>query len=250
MPRKAREKSESEIYHVMIRGINQQQIFEDDEDKEKFIQVLRECKAISEFKLFAYCLMSNHIHLLIKVGKEDLGKIFKRIGGRYVYWYNIKYQRNGHLFQDRFKSEPVKDDKYFLTVIRYIHQNPIKAKICNNIEDYNYSSYGRYVKDMNLDLVDIDYVYQVVSKDEFLKFNNENSIDKCLDIEEETKIRLTDEQAKKVIERYTKCKSVSEFQRLEIADRDKYIKILKEKGISIRQLSRLTGISYYIIQKA
>ena len=88
--------------------------------------------------------MGNHIHLLIKPEKEPLEQVFKRIGGRYVYWYNVKYQRVGHLFQDRFKSEPVEDDSYFLTVIRYIHQNPVKAGLCKNIKDYKYSSYAEY----------------------------------------------------------------------------------------------------------
>ena len=70
MPRQARKHSESGIYHVMLRGINQQQIFEDTEDCEKFIQILKECKAVSDFKIFAYCLMNNHIHLLIKFEKR------------------------------------------------------------------------------------------------------------------------------------------------------------------------------------
>ena len=127
MPRTARTKSESGIYHVMLRGINQQVIFKDEEDNRKFLEVLNDCKAVSGYKLFAYCLMGNHIHLLIKVEKEDLEQIFKRIGGRFVYWYNGKYSRGGHLFQDRYKSEPVETDEYFLAVLRYIHQNPVKA---------------------------------------------------------------------------------------------------------------------------
>ena len=105
MPRQARKKSSSGIYHIMLRGINQQQIFEDSEDYNKFLQVLKDSKAISEFKIFAYCLMGNHIHLLIQEQKEPIEQIMKRIATRFVYWYNIKYQRVGHLFQDRFKSE-------------------------------------------------------------------------------------------------------------------------------------------------
>ena len=79
--------------------------------------------------LLAYCLMGNQIHLLLKEGKESLEQVFKRIGGRFVYWYNVKYQRVGHLFQDSFKSERVDDEAYLLAVIRYIHQNPVKAGI-------------------------------------------------------------------------------------------------------------------------
>ena len=140
MPRLPRQKSESGIYHIMLRGINQQTIFEDEEDYLKFIETLKEYKAVSGYKVFAYCLMSNHIHILIKVEKEDLDLIMKRIGGSYVYWYNWKYYRKGHLFQDRFKSEVVEDDAYFLTVLRYIHQNPVKAGIIKNIDQYKYSS--------------------------------------------------------------------------------------------------------------
>ena len=104
MPRQARIKSESGIYHIMLRGINGQQIFEDEEDNQKFIEVLKDFKAVSEYSVFAYCLMGNHAHLLMKVGAEELEKVFKRIGGRYVYWYNNKYRRRGHLFQDRTKA--------------------------------------------------------------------------------------------------------------------------------------------------
>ena len=108
----------------MVRGIDRQIIFNNDEDYSKYVEILRECKAISKFKLFAYCLMDNHVHLLLKAEDEDLSQIFKRIGVRYVYWYNWKYNRRGHLFQDRYRSEAVEDDSYFLTVLRYIHQNP------------------------------------------------------------------------------------------------------------------------------
>ena len=110
MPRLPRQKSDSGIYHIMLRGINQQVIFEDDEDYFKFIETLENYKAVSGYKLFAYCLMSNHIHILIKVEKEDLDLIMKRIAGSYVYRYNWKYYRKGHLFQDRFKNYNKKNE--------------------------------------------------------------------------------------------------------------------------------------------
>ena len=137
MPRQARRLSESGIYHIMLRGINRQQIFEDPEDYDKFIDVLKACKEVSGFEIYAYCLMGNHIHLLIKPDKEPLELIFKRIGSRYVYWYNWKYNRTGHLFQDRFKSEPVDSDEYFLTVLRYIHCNPVKSGLTDDIFTYH-----------------------------------------------------------------------------------------------------------------
>ncbi len=247
MPRQARKKSESGIYHIMLRGINQQQIFEDTEDCEKFIQILHECKAVSDFKIFAYCLMNNHIHLLIKFEKEPIEQVFKRIGARYVYWFNVKYQRVGHLFQDRFKSEPVDDDSYFLTVLRYIHQNPVKAGICKKVEDYKHSSYKEYIT--KTWLVDTDFVFDMISKKEFVRYNNEVNFDKCLEIEETTKIRVTDEQAKRIIKKISNCENSTEFQALDPRLRDEYIAILKQNGLSIRQISRLTGISFGVVRK-
>ena len=98
MPRQARRKSESGIYHIMLRGINRQVIFEDDEDSQHFLETLKNYKAISGYKIFAYCLMSNHIHLLLKVEKEDIDLIVKRIASSYVYWYNWKYNTRGRFY--------------------------------------------------------------------------------------------------------------------------------------------------------
>ena len=248
MPRRARILSESGIYHVMLRGINQQQIFEEAEDYEKFIQIIADCKTISGYKLFAYCLMGNHIHLLIKPEAETLEQIFKRIGGRFVYWYNIKYCRKGHLFQDRFKSEPVDDARYFWTVLRYIHQNPLKAQLCTKIENYPYSSYSEYMTESNL--IDTDHVFSMMTMEEFVGYHHEDCSANCMDIEEKPVIRVTDEQAKIIIEKVSKCKTVSDFQALDKLSRDKYLIKFRRKGLSLRQISRLTGVSLPIVRKA
>ena len=231
----------------MLRGINGQQIFADNEDYEKLLEILKYCKAISEFEIFAYCLMSNHIHLLLKEVKEPIEQIMKRITTRFVYWYNIKYQRSGHLFQDRFKSEPVENDEYFLTVIRYIHQNPVKAGICKKPQDYIFSSYNEFFKKQTF--VDCGFVFGMIEKEGFIKFNSEKAFEQCLDIEDKPKIKVTDEQARKIIEKYSKCKNVSEFQELDIRTRDKCLRKFRESGLSIRQISRLTGVSFSIVRK-
>ena len=143
MPRTARIKTESNIYHVMMRGINRQDIFEDEEDRYRFMTVLGRCKELSEFKLHAFVLMSNHIHLLIEPVGEPLEVIFKRICTSYAVWFNRKYMRAGHLFQDRFRSEGVGTDQYYKTVLRYIMQNPIKAGMVSSMEQYRWSSYPK-----------------------------------------------------------------------------------------------------------
>ena len=245
MPRQARRKSESGIYHIILRGINQQQIFEDEEDSYRFLETLSKYKEQCGYEIYAYCLMGNHIHILLKEGKENLTLVLKRIAGSYVYWYNWKYRRSGHLFQDRFKSEPVEDDTYFLTVVRYIHQNPIKAGICKNIDRYKFSSYNEYIN--NATIVDTDFCFGIIDKEQFLEFNNEFSNEICLDINDND-FRLTDDEAMKIIWKICKCKSVSDFQKLDKVKRNYYIEKIYQRGLSIRQISRLTGLSRKIVE--
>lgn len=246
MPRTARQKSKTGIYHVMLRGINQQRIFEDDEDNEKLLKVLDDCKMVSEFELYGYCLMGNHVHFLIKTIKEDLDQIFKRIGARYVYWYNWKYRRTGHLFQDRFKSESVENERYFLTVLRYIHQNPIKAGLCSAANEYKWSSYNEYVKKRRI--VDIAPAMSMMGLDEFVKFNNSENSDYCL--EDTPAFRLTDGDAREIMRKLCNCGTVEEFQKIDFQDRSVNLKRLKDVGISIRQINRLTGVSKGIVERA
>ena len=145
MSRQPRVSSGTEIYHVMMRGINHQNIFEEPEDYYQFINTLDRLRVLyddlglpcgTSFTLYGYCLMANHFHLLIREREDTIGNIVKRIASSYVYYYNHKYLRDGHLFKERFKSEPVNDMEYFTTLLRYIHQNPVKAGIVTEVKDY------------------------------------------------------------------------------------------------------------------
>jgi putative transposase len=252
MPRAARAKSETGIYHIMLRGINRQNIFEDEQDSERFLQILQECKAASGFALYSYCLMGNHLHLLLKVQNEGLEQIFRRIGARFVYWYNWKYKRSGHLFQDRFKSEPIENDSYFLTVLRYLHQNPLKANLCKSVDAYKWSSYNDYIKESGI--TDTDFALSLFNTDktqakkQFAVFHKEESTAQCLELDEEA-YRLTDDEARKIIRKISGLKNAADFQKMDIKKRDKALQRLKENGLSIRQIARLTGVSKGIIER-
>lgn len=245
MPRAARLKSGSGIYHIMLRGINRQQIFEDEEDRAHFLETLENYKDQCGYTIYAYCLMGNHIHILLKESKEDVTLIFKRIAGSYVYWYNRKYHRCGHLFQDRFKSEPVEDDGYFLTVLRYIHQNPVKARLCKRAEDYTYSSMHEYLTFPFL--TDTEFALSMLSKEQFIDYHQEENDDQCLEINDY--FRFTDEEAKALIAKIAKCKNIAESQLLDTEVRNACIHKFRDKGLSIRQISRLTRISRKIIER-
>lgn len=245
MPRTARKKSNSGIYHIMLRGINRQQIFEDEEDREHFLGTLENYKDLCGYQIYAYCLMGNHIHILLKEGHEDLTQVFKRIAGSFVYWYNWKYHRCGHLFQDRFKSEPVEDDAYFLTVLRYIHQNPVKARICELAENYPYSSMQEYMSFPKI--IETDFALSLLPLEQFITYHREKNEDQCLEMTDQ--FRTTDEEAKTLILKITKCKNISEFQLLDRNIRNMCIRKIHQKGVSIRQISRLTGLSKKIVER-
>ncbi|RXJ00345.1 transposase [Anaerobacillus alkaliphilus] len=251
MPRKARLKSRSGIYHVMIRGINKQIIFEEEEDKRVFLVTLKKYKDICKFELYGYCLMDNHIHLLIRELEETISTVVKRISSSYVYWYNFKYERKGHLFQERFKSETVEDKRYFLTVLRYIHQNPQNAGLSNDIFDTKWTSINEYINKSKI--VDTDYALNLFSNNRnealrlFIEYNKETNDDACM--EETDMIRVQDLEIKKYLLDHG-IVNTNQLQQMKREDRDDFLRKLKKiNGVSIRQLSRVTGISKNVIAR-
>lgn len=252
MSRVPRKKSNSGIYHIMLRGINRQTIFEGDQDKIKFLQTLQKYKAISQYELYSYCLMDNHVHLLIKESKETISEVMKRISSSYVYWYNLKYERCGHLFQERFKSESVENRDYFLTVLRYIHQNPIKAHLETYVFECKWTSIHEYVGKVKI--VDIDLGLQLFSSDRkkaiqlFTAYMNEVNNDQCLD--DQAKVRMSDSEVREYLYELGITNS-SMLQNMEKGNRDATLaKLKKLNGVTIGQLSRVTGISKSVIQRA
>lgn len=251
MPRQARKHSVSGTYHIILRGINRQNIFEDDEDRDRFIKTINYYKSVSQYEVFAYCLMSNHVHLLIKEAIEPISLIVKRIAGSYSIWYNHKYYRCGHLFQERFKSEPIDDNLYFITVLRYIHQNPLKAGLVQNISDWKWCSYNEYF--FKAIVVTTDFGLSLFSEDrtkaleKFKLFLNEMNTNKSLEYEE--KYKLTDDEVKLYFITLG-IKNMSELQQSEKDKRNDIIRKVKTvKGITLRQLSRITGISKSVIDR-
>jgi len=240
MPRTARKKSSTGIYHIMLRGINGQPIFIDNEDNEKFLRIIGDCKATSEFELYGYCLMVNHVHLLIKEGKESLDLVLKRIGTRYVYWHNSKYSRCGHLFQDRYRSEAVESDRYFTTVLRYIHQNPKKAGLCKSIDEYPWSSYNDYFSKAGI--IDCALAGGIIGASNFFAFMNDSKDENCMEYKDKEK-RISDDELVSAIEERFSINAIMIKKAKRETMNDILRKTLMIEGVSTRQLSRVTGIS-------
>ena len=251
MPRRAREKSESGTYHVIWRGINRQILFENDEDRAKYLDYLQLYREKCGCRVLGYCLMDNHVHLLLAEGEEELSQVMKRLGVSYVHWYNRKYGRCGPLFQDRFRSEAVEDERYLLTALRYIHQNPRSLGI--SWETYPWSSYRGY---MGQDfLLENDFVLGLFGRDrskaiaEYQRFMQEESAKACLDAEME--LLLSDQEANQMLQEQLHGLLPIELQHLGKEERDVALRGLKQlEGLSTRQIARLTGISQSVIVRA
>lgn len=246
MSRKPRVKSETDIYHVMMRGNNRQTVFFAANDYQKFLSIMTECKIIDAYTLYAYCLMPNHIHLLIRTFDPPLGDVMRRIESRFVTWYNARHERVGHLFQERFKSEPVQDDAYFCTVLRYIHLNPVKANLCRTPEQYPYSSYRNYFEPTGL--IDSAYFENYFGVEEFYRFHQAECNEECMDMDNELNKYVADETAKERILAVTGCSILSDFIDLPAEKQKMHIQELLHQRVSLRQISRLTGLSFYKVQ--
>jgi len=152
VPRQARIKGEYSVYHIIQRGNERKNLFLSDADRLKFIDTLQKTREKYNFAVYAYCLMSNHVHLLIDDNGNDVSAIIKSINISYAQYFNRIYRRCGHLFQDRFRSELINDDGYLLEVSRYIHNNPVKAGIVREPSDYPWSSFNIYLgKDQDIE---------------------------------------------------------------------------------------------------
>jgi REP element-mobilizing transposase RayT len=251
MPRAARRKSETGIYHIMLREVNKQDLFEDDTDRLEFMNAIFRYKQTSDIDLYAYCLMSNHVHLLLKEKGQNTSTFVKQISSSYVYYFNSKYARTGHLFQERYKSEPVEDDDYFLIVLRYIHQNPVKATIVSSVEEYKWSSYSDYLKKQRIDYelaMNLFKAYSQNPLDEFIRYNNLKNQDECLEIK--TIKQKSDDEIRETLLKISGFNHVNEIQYAEKEKRKEIIGQLKSEGASIRQLQRITGLSYKVVREA
>lgn len=146
------------IYHVMLRGNGGQDIFFDDEDRYHFYLLLQQGSARYGHRIYGFCLMSNHAHLAVQVSEEPLAKIMQNLSFRYTRWVNHKQKRMGHLFQGRYKAILVDRDAYLLELVRYIHLNPVRAKLVRQPHAYTWSGHRAYLGQEALPWLTTDWV--------------------------------------------------------------------------------------------
>lgn len=146
MGRMPRIQIENTLYYITSRGDHEQNIFVDKEDYATYIELLKKYKSQYKFKLFAFCLINNHIHLLLELrGGTTISQIMHSLNSTYTKYFNARHQKAGHLFQERYKMVLLEKEPYLLIASAYVHLNPLKLGLVSNIADYPYTNYASYV---------------------------------------------------------------------------------------------------------
>ena len=245
MPRAARARSESGFYHVVAKGNGGQNLFEDASDYRAFLELVSAAAEKCGMSVHAYCLMSNHVHLLLEDQGGRLSDFMKSLATGYAIRFNAKTGHIGHVFQQRFKSQPVEDEAHLLQAVRYIHNNPAKAGMCS-ADEYPWSSYHEYASGIQGIATVTLALGMCGGREGFRAFQAEGGDDYRFG----QRSRVTDAEAREVAQRILGDIAPGDVKAMERPRRNALLFDLKDAGLSVRQIERLTGIGRGTIAKS
>ena len=251
MSRKPRQKSQTGLYHITMRGNGKQLLFEDDEDRRRILSLIRSSIARFNIRLIAWCLMGNHVHLVLSDPDDNLSEAMHLVMSCYATWYNRRHGHVGHVFQDRFSSASISSEEYLLDAIRYVHFNPQKAGICP-YDVYRWSSHLDYAeRDPDIATVDLALARFAFPRIcDYLAFMDASN---GAVVRPPTGGRIGEDEALDVGASLIRSFGLSELSAVKALDKSKRNEVLaamREAGLSIRQIQRLTGVGEWSIRKA
>lgn len=255
MARESRKESPTGYYHVMMRGNNKEMIFEKVAEKEYFLDQLKFQTDEGNIILISYCLMDNHVHLLINAELSTMSESLKWINIKFASRYNYKYERVGHVFQGRYKSEIINSENHLLQTIRYIHNNPVAAKMISKASEYKWSSYNDYLlqNDKIINPEEKQFIMDMFSKslDQFKRFHLEEETKEFLEISHDIE-KQREERAIKIIKKNLEIHEIKDYDNLS-DDKDILEELVMDliiiSKLSHRRISELLGISRGKIHK-
>lgn len=240
--RQVRENLKSSFFHVMVQGIGKEYIFSKEQYIKMYLKLLSEKREELKIKIIAYCIMNNHAHFLIETKDiKELSKFMQKINRCYAQYYNFMENRVGYVFRDRYKCQIIKDKKHLIQCIKYIHQNPVKAGMVRDSEEYRFSSYNFYKGNINK-------LNEFFSNEELTYIlKSSNPYGNFIDIDnnpEETINNLIEEFLKKenakIFEIFEKDDILKQLIRyLKIENKIKYTEIMKKFDITKGVMERL-----------
>ena len=178
MPRIARTKLNSNYLHIMVQGLNKEYIFNEEKEIQTYLYMLASDSKNFMLKIVAYCVMNNHVHLLIYSPKiEEISKLMSKVNTKYAKYYNKKHDRCGYVFRNRYRAEEIYSLARFINCINYIHNNPVKAGMCSNKGEYRYSSYNDYLNKtgfVNDELIQTCFINNEIDYMQVIKENKDD----------------------------------------------------------------------------
>ena len=236
MPRLARKLLNGEFFHITVKGINGEYIFQENIDKNEYLKLLKEKINID---ILAYCIMDNHAHILIKTENvNEMSKYMKKVNTSYALYYNKKNMREGYVFKSRFFSQQIEDRKHLFSCIVYIHKNPVKANIVRNMENYKFSSYNDYFGINHRNLINNENIFKLFNNQDIIdnlkKFKEYHLKDSLLEYEFDEEINYTE-----MIEAYQQIYSNKEIEK----------QLVYKFKLSIKKVAKLFNTSSYFIKK-
>ena len=255
MARLARRESPTGYYHVMARGNNRETIFKNAAEKRYFIELLQHTVEDNKIIVVAYCLMDNHVHLLLRSGLQEMSEAFKWINIKFAGRYNHKYERVGHVFQDRFKSEIISTEEYLIQALRYIHNNPVKAKMVLDVSTYEWSSYNSYTGESNV-LIDVTEKQIILglfqgSMEQFRAFHLEEDDCEFLEIEEDLE-KEREGKAKNIIDKYRQQNRNGEIKELDLGKETSekvILELIRVSRLPHRRIAELVGVTRGVVHR-
>ena len=248
--RTARKRCESNVYHVIVRGVGKQILFEDDADRAFFLETLADKRSDHGVGLYAWCLMSNHVHIVLRAPLEDISAMMHALETRYAGHFNFRHARSGALFQGRFTSVPVETDEQLMQAIRYVHRNPVEAGLPI---DGAWSSYREYMGAGHGAVADVAFVLELFGGvDAFALFHRQDGSRGGVGGHPARlpRPRILDEEALRVAKGVLGDVGPYDLKALDKRRRDALLVQLREAGLSARQISRITSIGENVVYRA
>ena len=239
-----RKQSEGNVYHVIARGVGQQIIFEDDEDRSLFMGFLERFCRKSNVAIWAWCLMENHVHLLLHGPIDEISSTMQNVQSSYAIRFNKRHTRKGSLFQGRFTSIPIESDAQLATVVRYIHLNPVKS---GGSLASPWSSYRRFTGSSAVDPEAAELIFELFGGKEGFVAAHEVAAGAFASALQG--VRPKDRDALQLAQAVISPMRIYDIRALSKTERNAYIARMKEAGLSVRQIARLTTIGQNIIAR-
>ncbi len=245
MPRDARNNIHSNFFHVMIQGINKEYIFEKEIEIKTYLKYLKQKLEHKNLLIISYCIMNNHAHFLVYTKDiMEISKLMSQVNTRYAMFYNKRHDRCGFVFKNRYKSEEILTYSHLISCINYIHNNPVKAKMCKEKGDYKYSSYNEY-KDKTF-LLNINLVRQILERYNIMISTILDGKYESYKFIEHIEIENKKEKTKRILDEFLKENKIKHID--QIVNNKKYLKKLSnimyiENGFTQKEIGEILGIS-------